>query len=63
MLAHELFVFVTTAGVDGNNNASERELRDDAIRRSTGRTNKTANGAKRRNRSRAGIGLFMLREI
>jgi len=47
MLAQELFVFVTTAGVDGNNNASERELRDDAKRRSTGRTNKTANGAKR----------------
>jgi len=39
MLAQELSVFVTTAGVDGNNNASERELRDDAIRRSTGRTN------------------------
>ena len=47
MLAQELYVFVTTAGVDGNNNASERELRDDAIRRSTGRTNTTANGAKR----------------
>ena len=47
MLAGELFVFVTTAGVEGNNNASERELRDDARRRDTGRTNKTPNGAKR----------------
>jgi hypothetical protein len=47
MLAQELFVFVTTEGVDGNNNVSERELRDDAQRRETGRTNKTTNGAKR----------------
>jgi len=47
MLAQELFVFVTTEGVEGNNNLSERELRDDAQRRSTGRTNKTPNGAKR----------------
>lgn len=47
MLAQELFVFVTTVGVDGNNNSSERELRDDALRRNTGRTNKAPNGAKR----------------
>jgi hypothetical protein len=47
MLARELFVFVTTDGVDGTNNVSERELRDDAQRRSTGRTNKTPNGARR----------------
>jgi transposase len=47
MLARELFVFVTTVGVDGNNNASERELRDDARRRKTGQTNKTPHGAKR----------------
>lgn len=47
MLARELFVFVTTDGVAGNNNASERELRDDAQRRRTGRTNKTPRGAKR----------------
>ena len=33
--------------VDGNNNASERELRDDAKCRDTGRTNKAPNGAKR----------------
>ena len=48
MLAGELFVFVRTAGVDGNNNASERQLRDDATARKTGRTSKTAHGAKRR---------------
>ena len=47
LLAKELFVFVTTEGVDGNNNVSERELRDDARRRATGRTNKTPQGAKR----------------
>jgi uncharacterized coiled-coil protein SlyX len=47
MLAQELFVFVTTDGVDGNNNASERALRDDAQRRGTGRTNKTPRGARR----------------
>jgi len=47
MLADELFVFVTTDGVEGNNNPSERELRDDAQRRDTGRTNKKPSGAKR----------------
>jgi len=47
LLTKELFVFVTTEGVVGNNNASERELRDDAQRRATGRTNKTPTGAKR----------------
>jgi len=47
MLAEELFVFVTTDGVEGNNNASERELRPDAQRRDTGRTNKSPSGAKR----------------
>jgi hypothetical protein len=47
LLAEELFVFVTTEGVDGDNNVSERELRDDAQRRDTGRTNKKPTGAKR----------------
>jgi len=47
LLVNELFVFVTTEGVVGNNNGSERELRDDAQRRATGRTNKTPTGAKR----------------
>lgn len=48
MLNEELFVFVYRDGVDGNNNASERELRDDAMARKTGRTSKTRQGAKRR---------------
>lgn len=48
MLSEELFVFVYRDGVDGNNNASERELRDDALARKTGRTSKTPSGAKRR---------------
>lgn len=47
MLVEELFTFVTNAGVEGNNNASERQLRDDALARKTGRTSKTAQGAKR----------------
>jgi hypothetical protein len=47
MLVQELFVFVTNDGVEGNNNVSERELRDDAQRRVTGRTNKTPRGARR----------------
>lgn len=48
MLDQELFVFVTELGVDGTNNAAERQLRDDATARKTGRTSKTAAGAKRR---------------
>ncbi len=48
MLTHELFVFVTEAGAPGNNNAAERELRDSAMARKTGRTSKTPSGAKRR---------------
>lgn len=48
MLGQELFVFVTEAGVDGNNNAAERQLRDDALARKTCRTSKTPHGAKRR---------------
>lgn len=48
MLNEELFVFVTKLEVDGTNNAAERQLRDDAMARKTGRTSKTANGAKRR---------------
>jgi transposase len=48
MLDQELFVFVYRDGVEGNNDASERELRDDATARKTGRTSKTPAGAKRR---------------
>ena len=47
MLDQELFVFVTVEGVPGNNNASERQLRGDALARKTGRTSKTPSGAKR----------------
>ena len=48
MLTNELFVFVTETGAAGNNNAAERELRDSAMARKTGRTSKTPSGAKRR---------------
>ena len=47
MLDQELFIFVTEEGVEGNNNASERQLRGDATARKTGRTSKTPAGAKR----------------
>lgn len=48
MLNQELFLFVTEPAVDGNNNAAERQLRDDATARKTCRTSKTPQGAKRR---------------
>ena len=48
MLAEELLVFVVEAGVVGNNNAAERQLRGDALARKTDRTSKTTRGAKRR---------------
>ena len=57
MLREELFTFVTakpttqpngtTKPVDGTNNEAERTLRGAAQARVTGRTNKTANGARR----------------
>ncbi|WP_197442870.1 IS66 family transposase [Lignipirellula cremea] len=48
MLNQELFLFVTEPAADGNNNAAERQLRDDATARKTCRTSKTPRGAKRR---------------
>lgn len=48
MLDRELFVFVVEPGVSGTNNASERQLRDDALARRTGRTSKTPHGARRK---------------
>jgi len=48
MLTGELFSFVSEADAVGNNNAAERELRDSATARKTGRTSKTPSGAKRR---------------
>lgn len=47
MVDRELFLFVTEAEVEGTNNASERQLRPDALARKTGRTNKTPRGARR----------------
>ena len=57
MLAEQLFTFVTAAAVEmpdglvvpvsGTNNESERALRDAAMARKTGRTNKTPRGARR----------------
>jgi len=58
MLAEQLFTFVTaaavaapngnTAAVSGTNNEAERTLRSAAEARKTGRTSKTARGARRR---------------
>lgn len=48
MLDKELFVFLTKLDVDGTNNAAERQLRDDAMARKTGRTSKPPKGANRR---------------
>jgi transposase len=57
MLARQLFTFVTAppvetptgavAPVAGTNNEAERTLRDAALARKTGRTNKTPSGARR----------------
>lgn len=47
MVDRELFVFVEQPSVVGTNNASERQLRDSALARKTGRTNKTPHGARR----------------
>jgi transposase len=47
MIDRELFVFVEQPSVAGTNNASERQLRGDALARKTGRTSKTPNGARR----------------
>ena len=48
MQAEELFTFVLIPGVEGTNNSMERKLRDPAMDRKAGRTNKTATGAHRR---------------
>jgi transposase len=50
MMAEELFTFVLEAevGVEATNNFMERELRNPALERKAGRTNKTAAGAHRR---------------
>jgi transposase len=48
LMAEELFTFVLVKGVDPTNNLSERILRNPAMDRKAGRTNKTHAGAHRR---------------
>jgi transposase len=48
LLAEELFTFVLVEGVEPTNNLSERQLRNPALDRNAGRTNKTKAGAHRR---------------
>ena len=48
VMAEELFTFVLEPAVDATNNLMERELRNPALERKAGRTNKTATGAHRR---------------
>ena len=43
-----LFVFVSDPSVGSTNNQSERDLREEAQTRKSGRTSKTARGARRR---------------
>ncbi|MEZ6128828.1 MAG: hypothetical protein R3C59_09110 [Planctomycetaceae bacterium] len=47
VLDEELLVFVRLGEANGANNLSERQLHGDALARRTGRTSKTARGAKR----------------
>jgi transposase len=48
VMAEELFTFVLEPEVEATNNSMERELRNPALERKAGRTNKTATGAHRR---------------
>lgn len=48
VMAEELFTFVLQPEVDATNNFMGRELRNPALERKAGRTNKTAAGAHRR---------------
>lgn len=48
VMAEELFTFVLEPEVEATNNGMERELRNPALERKAGRTNKTAPGAHRR---------------
>ena len=48
VMAEELFTFVLEPEVEATNNFMERELRNPALDRKAGRTNKTATGAHRR---------------
>jgi len=48
VMAEELFTFVLEPEVEATNNSMERQLRNPALERKAGRTNKTAPGAHRR---------------
>ena len=48
VMAEELFTFVLEPEVEATNNGMERQLRNPAMERKAGRTNKTAPGAHRR---------------
>jgi hypothetical protein len=48
VMAEELFTFVLLPDVEATNNSMERQLRNPALERKAGRTNKTATGAHRR---------------
>jgi transposase len=48
VMAEELFTFVLVPEVEATNNGMERQLRNPALERKAGRTNKTATGAHRR---------------
>ena len=48
VMAEELFTFVLEPEVEATNNGMERQLRNPALERKAGRTNKTAPGAHRR---------------
>ncbi|HEY7159202.1 MAG TPA: transposase [Gemmataceae bacterium] len=48
VMAEELFTFVLLPEVEATNNSMERQLRNPALERKAGRTNKTATGAHRR---------------
>jgi hypothetical protein len=48
VMAEELFTFVLVPEVEATNNGMERQLRNPALERKAGRTNKTAAGAHRR---------------
>jgi hypothetical protein len=48
LMAEELFTFVLVEGVEPTNNSMERLIRNPALDRNAGRTNKTHKGARRR---------------
>jgi transposase len=70
VMAEELFTFVLEPAVEATNNCMERALRNPALERKAGRTNKTAAGAHRRSvivsvlqSLRANLADFCLRSV